>query len=410
MSSNDSNRGRGRGRGRPRKIEPRKRAGEKPETGQIVHIVGNDGAIVPMQYGTGGVLQESPHNPNLDIAHLTGTINMNRSTNIVAMQCIDVRTLRDLFNNLSNSIEETAMIWTPEGIRFRGKSCKSKGMIFVDLWGDKFETYYCSRRFATGIDVKKMHQIIKLIESDSVFTVYITEENPTNIKIEIDICDSDTIENRQYEVALTDLAVMDLDLPQENYLVHAEFESAYLQRKLDEINAIGDGILSIKVVNDEIILSCNGAGGDKIKRHRCTIKRGSGKKGLLDLTLLDRTEIVANDYSMNEITKFCKKLKMWRNIIFHLDNEAPLLIEHNVGTMGSIYLWLPSKDDEDRPEIFAKYFRVEPVPTPKMFLEVEYDNVEDQPVRHWTQEANDFWHTNDDSANFEEDDAIDGYD
>lgn len=252
---------------------------------------------------------------------------------IITTQCPPFKWLIDTLSGILTNIN---IQFTPSGIRARDFN-ESK-LVFVNLKmsADNFEHYKCSREeFNIGIKLVKFYKYIKNIGAQNVLTLFVDERDLNKLGIVIEDKDKGLVVT--HKVNLLDPNDEGATEIEEPYTTIVKMPSTFFQKICRDCNPLVD-ILEIRRSPGKskklILLSDD--------EDETEIILGETKEFLSFIKNEKEDEIIQGFYNLKDLISFTKCANISKSVKLYLGNDMPLMIEYNVGNLGTIQLSIPS--------------------------------------------------------------------
>jgi proliferating cell nuclear antigen len=246
----------------------------------------------------------------------------------------------DIFKILSEALKD---LFTQINIIFDKKSIFIKTshkflkyMVYVKLHADRFSSYYCKQKYIIGVHMNRLTTILSTITKDNTLKISMNKDNREDLNIQI----NDSKRSVTYD---SKLKLLDLGDNTQTNLKDLEF-SALLNMPSDLFKKIcGDmkkiaSVLEIKACGDVLIFT---GFSDYIEK--------SVTVGIADNVKIDGTnssdKVIQGFFELSFLCNFTKCTNLSDNVSLYLNNDLPMIIEYDVGSLGKIRCILVQCDD-----------------------------------------------------------------
>jgi len=252
---------------------------------------------------------------------------------IVTVQCSPFKWLMDTLNGILTNVN---IKFTSSGIKARDFNDPKTIFINLEMSAKNFEHYRCTREeFSIGIKLNKFYKYIKNIGAQNVLTLFVDERNLNKLGIIIEDKDRGLVVTHKVNLLdPNDEGATEIKNP---YTTIVKMPSTFFQKICRDCNPLVD-ILEIRRTSGQnkrlIFLSDD--------EDETEIILGETKDYLSFIKNDKEDEIIQGFYSLKDLTSFTKCANISKIVKLYLDNNKPLMIEYDVGNLGTIQLSIPS--------------------------------------------------------------------
>jgi proliferating cell nuclear antigen len=226
-------------------------------------------------------------------------------------QVIDA--LKEILMDVNLEIDET-------GIKIVAMDNTHIVLIHLKLEAEKFEIYECAKKTYVGINMLRLHALIKTITNNDILSIYIKKDDP--------------------KLSVLDIDVLNLDIPPVDFHTIINMPSNYLQKIIRDMNNLAE-FIEFRNIGDKLILSCKGdfcnqetiLGAEKSQT--ITIKKNSTD---------EEQEIIQGIFSLKYLSIFTKCTNLSNNVELYLKNNYPIILRYTIASLGEIKLCLSQQD------------------------------------------------------------------
>jgi proliferating cell nuclear antigen len=209
-------------------------------------------------------------------------------------------------------------------------------LVHLKLEADKFETYQCEKKQYVGINMLKLHLLIKTIGNNDVLTLFIDKNDPNNLGINIENPDKNM--KTIYKLAMLDINVININIPPVDFQTVITMPSIDFQKIVRDMHNLAD-FIEIRNVGNQISFSCK---GDFCSQETHI---GTEKTSSVNITKNNSDqEIIQGVYNLKYISTFTKCTNLSNIVEIYIKNSYPLILSYKVANMGSIRLALAQND------------------------------------------------------------------
>lgn len=241
-------------------------------------------------------------------------------------------TIKILAELLQNIIKTASIKISPQGINLRMMDSSCCVLIDVELQADKFHRYEIEEEFNFGINLTFFHKMLKSIKKKDELALYMNEDEPDFLHIEIQPKDNDGKSLRHIHIQY--LQSVDIPLPT-GYSNPVIISSNKYQRTIKEITAIGDGTLDIIMRKYSLDIACES-------------NQVYGAKLFFGESDDNTKEILNEKFNIEFFSRTVKIAGLNKNMYVYGHKNYPIFLKTNVGQLGTISVFIKSiKQIED---------------------------------------------------------------
>jgi len=258
-------------------------------------------------------------------------VNIKTIQATIFKQVIDA--LKDILMDVNLETDET-------GLKIIAMDNTHVVLIHLKLEAEKFEEYFCSKKTYVGVNMLKLHMLIKTIGTNDLLNLYIEKDDPN--KLGIKITNNEKNVETNYKLSTIDIDVLDVTIPPVDFTTTITMPSSYLQKIIRDMHNISEYI-EIRNVEKSLILKCK---GDFCSQET---KLGSEKsqniviqKNKEDDNL--EQEIIQGVFSLKYLLIFTKCTNLCPSVEIYLKNSYPIILRYSIASLGEIKLCLAQQD------------------------------------------------------------------
>jgi proliferating cell nuclear antigen len=261
-------------------------------------------------------------------------INIKTIQATIFKQVIDA--LKDILMDVNLEIDET-------GIKIIAMDNTHVVLIHLKLEADKFEEYYCEKKTYVGLNMLKLHMLIKTIGTNDLLNLYIEKEDQN--KLGIRITNNEKNVETNYKLSTIDIDVLDVHIPPVNFHTTITMPSTYLQKIIRDMHNISEYI-EIRNIQKTLVLKCKGdfcsqetiLGSEKSQN--ITISKMTDT----DIEEENNQEIIQGVFSLKYLLIFTKCTNLCPMVEIYLKNSYPIILRYSIASLGEIKLCLAQQD------------------------------------------------------------------
>ena len=218
----------------------------------------------------------------------------------------------------------------------------------VLLDAGKFSSFYCKKPIKIGVDCVNLNKILKNVCAKDILTLFVEDPKDHNM-----LDDSDSgmsfgllIENSikgqvsKYSIDTIDVNDQDMEIPDLNYPYHIQMPANDLQSIINSLKNLGGEVIKLLFCKDILQFYTKGDIGKVETTRSPTQKEESSMKIQKNEVALDESNITEIYVKLEKLSEFTKCSCLSNIVTIHLDNQFPLFLEYDVGSLGFIRLGL----------------------------------------------------------------------
>lgn len=257
--------------------------------------------------------------------------------NILEIKTVQASTFKQVIDALKEILMDVNLEFDETGMKVVALDNTHVVLVHLKLEADKFETYYCEKKTYVGINMLKLHLLIKTIGNNDVLTLFIDRNDPNNLGINIENPDKNM--KTVYKLAMLDINVININIPPADFQTVITMPSIDFQKIVRDMHNLAD-FIEIRNVGNQISFSCKG--------DFCTQEThiGTEKTSGVNITKNNSDqEIIQGVYNLKYISTFTKCTNLSNIVEIYIKNSYPLILSYKVANMGSIRLALAQTEN-----------------------------------------------------------------
>lgn len=253
------------------------------------------------------------------------------------LETTQITVIKPLFEALKDMLAEANIQCDSEGLRSIAANKKKGIVVFLQLFGSKFEDYACYKKsLSLGLNLDALHKIVKPINNTTTLTLMVEQDSPEHLQVIVN--NSEEGKRKKSTIKLLDLDIPETNLGQNNRFDMVIYMSAVkFQKTCREIISSNNDKVSIMAYNKTLTLSCDCEDSeDTIEAQEITLVETPEYLQFV----ADSGGIVQGEYSLKDILSFtkCNGVSGGGIMKIYMHNDLPLVIEYNVGGLGYMKL------------------------------------------------------------------------
>jgi proliferating cell nuclear antigen len=259
------------------------------------------------------------------------------SNYILEIKTMQATTFKQVVDALKEILMDVNLEFDETGMKVVALDNTHVVLVHLKLDADKFETFYCEKKLYVGINMLKLHMLIKTVSNNDILTIFVDRDDPNNLGIRIEKPDKNV--RTTYKLAMLDINVLNINIPPADFETTITMPSVDFQKIIRDMHNLTDYI-EISNVENQLSFKCKGdfcsqetiIGADK--NNTITITKDNSKK----------FEIIQGVFSLKYLCMFTKCTNLSSTVEINIKNSYPLVLEYSVASLGTIKLCLASSD------------------------------------------------------------------
>lgn len=246
------------------------------------------------------------------------------------LKTIQASALKSCFEVLKEALHDVNMYFDETGISITALDNAKVALINLKLDAENFEVYECKEVIQAGINVSNFYKIMKVITSNDVLTLEMTNTEKIRVIIENDTKNSTT----RFELCLLWINEDMLQLPEIKPDCITTLASIDFQRLCRDMGNIGQDV-SISRNNNMFVVKCNG--------------EFASQETSIDTEQNNFDGEIGGNYSLKYINMFTKATSMCSNMQIKQTlptDKMPIAFSYDVANLGKIEFYLVARLDD----------------------------------------------------------------
>lgn len=262
---------------------------------------------------------------------------VDESPYLLEIKTIQSSVFKQLIDALKEILIDVNLEFDETGMRIVALDNTHIVLVHLKLDATKFEKYFCEKKLYVGINMLKLHMLIKTISNNDVLTLFVEREDPNRLGI--------TIENDQknvkttYKLSMLDINVVNINIPAQDFQTIITMPSIQFQKIVRDMHNLTD-FMEIRNVGNQLCFSCKGEFATQE-----TILGTDNNPGLnIVKTNTKSHDIIQGVFSLKYLAMFTKCTNLSNTCDLHLRSDFPLVLRYAVAGLGSCSLALAQQD------------------------------------------------------------------
>lgn len=252
--------------------------------------------------------------------------------NLLEIKTVQASTFKQVIDALKEILMDVNLEFDETGMKIVALDNTHVVLVHLKLDADKFEMFFCEKKIYVGINMLKLHLLIKTISNNDVLTLFVDRNDSNRLGIHIENQDKNM--RTTYKLSMLDINVLNISIPPADFQTVITMPSVDFQKIIRDMHNLADYI-EIRSVGNQLTFSCKGdfcsqetiIGGDKNPGVVIT-KMGSSST--------DGKEIIQGVYSLKYLSTFTKCTNMSTNVEIFFKNQYPLILSYLVSSIGIV--------------------------------------------------------------------------
>lgn len=272
---------------------------------------------------------------------------MDNSAYLLNIKTIQASTFKQVVDALKEILMDVNLEIDETGIKIVAMDNTHIVLIHLKLDADKFEHFYCEKKIYVGINMLRLHTLIKTITNNDILSLYVLKDDPNSIGITIDNNEKNFKTN--YKLSMLDIDVLNIEIPPVDFHTIISMPSSYLQKIIRDMHNLAE-FIEFRNIGDKLILSCKSDFCEQEtimgteKSQNISIKKSRDGNDIVDTDDVNDHEIIQGIFSLKYLSIFTKCTNLSNMVEIYLKNSYPIILRYNIASLGNIMLCLAQQD------------------------------------------------------------------
>lgn len=248
---------------------------------------------------------------------------------ILEIKTMQSTTVKQVIDSLKEILMDVNLEFDETGMKVVALDNTHVVLVHLKLDAENWESYYCEKKLYVGINMLKLHMLIKTISNNDLLTLFVEKDDPNHLGIRIE--NQDKKLRTTYKLSMLDIDVLNIDIPPADYDVTITMPSVDFQKIIRDAHNLAD-FIEIRNVGQQLYFSCKGdfctqetiLGTDKSPNIQ--IEKHSSREH----------EIIQGIYSLKYLSTFTKCTNLSNVVEIFLKNTYPLILRYSVASLGEV--------------------------------------------------------------------------
>lgn len=261
---------------------------------------------------------------------------MSSEKYLLEVKTVQATTIKQVIDALKDILMDVNLEFDDTGLKIIAMDTTHVVMVHLKLNADKFEKYYCEKKLFVGINILKLHMLIKTICNGDILTLFVDHDNANSLGIRIENTNKNL--RTTYYLSMLDINALEYHIPPVDFQSIITMPSNDLQKIIRDMSNLADTI-EIRSIENNIYFKCK---GDCIEQE--TILGTENNQNLNIISNNNNQDIIQGVYSLKYLTMFTKCTNLNNVVEVYLKNNFPIILKYNVASLGEIKLCLAPQD------------------------------------------------------------------
>lgn len=256
---------------------------------------------------------------------------------LLEIKTVQSSTVKQVIDALKEILMDVNLEFDETGMRIVALDTTHAVLVHLKLDADKFETYTCEKKLYVGINILKLHMLIKTITNNDLLTLYVEADDPNSLGIRIDNPDKGV--RTSYKLSMLDINVVNIQIPPAEFETIVTMPSMDFQKIIRDMHNLAD-FIELRNVENELRFSCKG--------DFCTQDTILSLDRAANMTIVRDAErpheIIQGVFNLKYLSTFTKCTNLSNVVEIYLKNSFPLCLVYSVSSLGTIRLFLAPHD------------------------------------------------------------------
>ena len=259
-----------------------------------------------------------------------------RDRYILELKTVQSSIFRILIESLKEILPDTNIEFSPKGIRIITMDSSHTVLVHLRLDGSQFEQYVCAEKLVVGVNMQNLFRLIKTMGNNETLMLYIEQSDPSRLGIRIENGEKNTVTN--FKLNLLDLDEEVIEVPPAKFSSVISIPSSDFQKICRDMNNLSS-LIEIKSLNSQLIFTCQG----DFAQQETVMGESVNTSGINFVEKQNEFDIIQGVFSLKHLVLFTKCTNLCNSIQMFLQNDYPLIIAYQVGSLGEIKFCLAPK-------------------------------------------------------------------
>lgn len=261
-----------------------------------------------------------------------------QSPYLLEIKTMQSGTFKQVIDSLKEILMDVNLEFDETGMKVMALDTTHIVLVHLKLDARQFETYHCEKKLYVGINMLKLHMLIRTIGNGDLLTLYIERDDPNHLGIRIENATKKL--KTTYKLSMLDIDILDIKIPPADYDTTITMPSVDFQKIVRDAHNLADEI-EIRNVGQQIYFICKG--------DFCTQETvlGTDKSDTVQISkhTSNKHEIIQGIFSLKYLSTFTKCTNLSNVVEIYVKNTYPLILRYSVASLGEIKLAVAPMDN-----------------------------------------------------------------
>lgn len=257
---------------------------------------------------------------------------------LLEIKTVQASTFKQVIDALKEILMDVNLEFDETGMKIVALDNTRIVLVHLKLDAERFETYHCAKKLYVGINMLKLHVLIKTVSNDDVLTLFVEENDPNNLGVRIENQDKNL--QTTYKLSMLDINIRNINIPPADFDTIITMPSVYFQKIIRDMHNLSD-FIEISNVESQLSFKCK---GDFAQQETII---GADKNSSIQINKTGSSpdhEIVQGMYSLKYLSMFIRCTSLSPVVEIFIKNSFPLVLQYAVASLGTIKLALAQTD------------------------------------------------------------------
>jgi len=255
---------------------------------------------------------------------------------IIEIRTVQSKAFKTLIELLKEILPECNLEINSNGIKILATDPSKTMLVHLKLDKGNFDYFMCNQKKVLGVDMTKFQKLIRTMSDNDNLTLYYEESESDEEKLGIQISNGDKNKVANYKLKLIEIDDHKFNIPPAEFDSIITMPSDEFQKTCRDL-AVLSKLVEIKNIGKQLIFQCEGDFADG------QIVLGEMGNCLTFLKNSNTTDLVQGYYDLKSLCLFTKCTNVSPNIELYMKNDFPLILQYQIGSLGSLKLGVAPK-------------------------------------------------------------------
>ena len=256
---------------------------------------------------------------------------------LLEVKTVQASAFKTLIESLKDVLLDCALEFDATGLKLIALDTSHVVLVHLRLDADKFDSYTCARSMHVGVNMIKLHTIVKTVSTNDTLTLFVEDSDVNHLGIRID--SPDTNRRTTYLFNILDMDAVDITVPSVDFSTSVTMDSGVLLKLVRDMHSHAEKV-SISAVDNHLTFKCTG----DFSSQETVLGPSSG---LTISTTGNARDIVQGTFPLKYLQLFTRCTNLSPTVELFLANNFPICVRYGVAGLGHIKLLLaPLSADE----------------------------------------------------------------